>query len=309
MPDSRLATPVAFRQPRLALQPHAYALDAAEQWVLGKASGLPAELFRLTSFWYIDFMIQHLPTDRKTRYAARLAQSENYGVAFALTPAGQQDDHDLALREADLALVGEDSRRILEERLYRNDNDRTALIDLVAGHLGIVADDRVIADRKRREKYAIKSRVFADETEIVLKRKGSDAIKGDKPHIHVIGAMAGTHAALFDRGFKVTAADMAPDVVGQNLGGVTVGDETENDRRIEEADLVIMTGMTFPNRTLPGLIEAAKANNTSTMIWAVTGKNLGHYYVARGVDCVVADPAPFISLPGPAAIEIWRREA
>jgi len=309
MRNLHVASSTTFRQPRHALQPYAFALEAVEQWVLGKASGLPAEPFRLTSFWYIDFMIQHLPVDRTTRYAARLAQSENYGVAFALSSAAERDEHDLALREADLALVGEDSRQILKDRLYRTDTDRTALIDLVAGHLSAVADDQVIVDQKRREKYALKSYVFADEAEVVLRRKGLDAIKRDRRHIHVIGAMAGTHAALIDRGFKVTATDMAPDVVGQNLGGVTVGDGTENGRLIEAADLVIMTGMTLPNRTLPSLIEAAKINNTSTMIWAVTGKNLGHYYIAKGIDCVVADPAPFISLPGPATIGIWRREA
>jgi hypothetical protein len=44
------------------------------------------------------------------------------------------------------------------------------------------------------------------------------------------------------------------------------------------------------------------------MIWAVTGKNLGHYYTEQGIDCVVSDPAPFLQLPGPATIGIWRRE-
>ena len=112
--------------------------------------------------------------------------------------------------------------------------------------------------------------------------------------------MAGTHAALISRGFEVTATDMSPDVVGQNLGGVTVCDGTENRKFIEVADLVIITGMTLPNGTLPSLIEAAKINNTSTMIWAVTGKNLGHYHVVHGIDCVISDPAPFLQLPGPA---------
>ena len=65
---------------------------------------------------------------------------------------------------------------------------------------------------------------------------------------------------------------------------------------------------------LPGLsgldfqTELAKANNTSTMMWTVTGRNLGRYYVTHGIDCVVSDPAPFLSLPGSATIGIWRRE-
>jgi hypothetical protein len=302
------ASPAVFRQPRQALEPRAFALEAAEQWALERTSGLSADPFRLTSFWYIDFIIQHLPTDRKTRYTARLAQSENYGVAFELASAVQETDHALTLRAADHALVGEDSRQILKDRRYRTDMDRTALIDLVIGHLSAVANDQVIVDKERRNKYAHKSRLFAEEAERLLRRKGLDAIKGSKPHVHVIGAMAGTHAALISRGFEVTATDMSPDVVGQNLGGVTVRDGAENRRLIEAADLVVITGMTLPNRTLPGLIEAAKTKNTSTMIWAVTGRNLGHYYTEHGIDCVISEPAPFLSLPGPATIGIWRRE-
>jgi hypothetical protein len=297
-----------LRLPYIALEPQAFELEAAEHWVLEKAAGVPAGLLRVTSFWYIDFIIQHLPTDRKTRYAARLAQAENYGVAFVLASALEEPDRQLALQENDLALVGEDSRALLKDRRYRTDMDRTALIDMVAGHLSTAASDQVMVDQERREKYALKSRLFADEAELVLRRKGSRAMKAGKPHIHVIGAMAGTHAALLARGFEVTAADMSPDVVGQNLGGVTVSDGTQNSKLIEAADLVIMTGMTLPNRTLPSLIEAAKTNNTSTMIWAVTGRNLGHYYVTQGVDCVISDPAPFLSLPGPATIGVWRRE-
>ena len=308
MRDLQQPSSTIFRQPSHALEPQAFALEAAEQWALAKASSLSADPFRLTSFWYIDWFIQHLPTDRKTRYAARLAQSENYGIACGLTSALQESDHALALRDADYALVGEDSREILKDRRYCTDMDRTALIDLVMGHLSAVANDQVIVDQERRDKYAHKSRIFADEAEVVLRRKGLDALKGSKPHIHVIGAMAGTHAALISRGFEVTASDMSPDVVGQNLGGVTVCDGTENRKLIEAADLVIITGMTFPNRTLPGLIEAAKINNTSTMIWAVTGKNLGQYYIAHGIDSVISDPAPFLQLPGPASIGIWRRE-
>jgi uncharacterized protein (DUF4213/DUF364 family) len=103
------------------------------------------------------------------------------------------------------------------------------------------------------------------------------------------------------------ATDMSADVVGQNLGGVTISDETKNRKFIEAADLAIISGMTLANRTLPALIEAAKINNTSTMMWAITGKNFGHYYTEHGVDCVISDPSPFLQLPGPSSIKIWRR--
>jgi hypothetical protein len=54
-------------------------------------------------------------------------------------------------------------------------------------------------------------------------------------------------------------------------------------------------------------MSLAKMNNTSTLIWAITGKNFGPYYVEHGVDCVISDPSPFLMLPGPAKLAIWRR--
>src|SRR6185312_11398439 len=110
----------------------------------------------------------------------------------------------------------------------RNDMDRTALIDLVMGHFSATRDAQVILDKTRPEKYLLKSRLFADEAEVILGRKGAGAIKGSKPSVVVIGAMAGTIAALKARGFEVAATDMADDVVGRNLGGTTVNPGTEN---------------------------------------------------------------------------------
>jgi hypothetical protein len=296
---SHAASLEAHRQPYRVLKPQAVTLEVAEQWALKRASSLAADRFRLTSFWCIDYVRQQVSEERKMRYTLRLAQSENYGIACGPISA---------LGENDRALIGEDTREILKGRRFRNDVDRTALIDQVIGQVSPAAGQQVVLDQTLRDKYARRSRLFADEADIILRRKGMRAIKGNKPRILVVGATAGAIGALVSRGFAVAATDMSPDVVGQNLGGVTVRDERENARLIETADLVIITGMTLPNRTLPTLLQAAKTNNTSTMIWAITGRNFGYYYTDHGVDCVISDPSPFLQLPGPASIGIWRRE-
>ena len=296
---SRATSLEASRQPCHVLKPQAVTLEVAEQWALKRAASLAADRFRLTSFWCIDYFRQQVSEERKTRYTLRLAQSENYGIACGPISGLGENDH---------ALIGEDSREILKDRRLRNDIDRTALIDLVMGQVSPAAGQQVVLDQTLRDKYARRSRLFADEADIILRRKGIGAIKGNKPRILVVGATAGAIGALVSCGFAVAATDMDPDVVGQNLGGVTVCDERENARLIETADLVIITGMTLPNRTLPALLQAAKTNNTSTMIWAITGRNFGYYYTEHGVDCVISDPSPFLQLPGPASIGIWRRE-
>ena len=184
----------------------------------------------------------------------------------------------------------------------------SALIDLIVGE--VAAQGREVRfNQTLRNKYSFRSGLFTDEAAFVLRRKSARGYKGKRPHIHVAGATAGILNALRVNGFKVTATDLSHDVIGQNLGGVTVCDAVENCDSIAAADLTIITGMTLSNGTLPSLLETAKTSNTSTMIWAVTGRNLGQYYTEHGVDCVISDPSPFFQLPGPASIRVWRREA
>src|SRR5262249_49576379 len=205
---------MALRQPCQALMPQAFTLKSVQQWTLDRASLLAADSFRLTSFWDVEYVRQHMPGERKTRYTMRLAQAENYGVAFDLTPPR---------RAFNPEVIGEDSRQILIDRRFRDDIDRTALIDLILGELA-APTDQVILTQTLPDKYALRARLFADEAALVLRQKGVHATKGARPHIHVVGATAGILSALLVSGFEVTATDLSPEVVGQNLGGVTVCD-------------------------------------------------------------------------------------
>jgi len=286
-----------FRQPNDAVKPSAFSVEVAEKWALERSWKLPGELFRLMAFWYIEFFVQWVPEDRKTRYTVRLAQSGNYGLACGLTPA---------LHDPDPDFIGMDTRQILRDRLCRDYLDRTALVDLLIAHVSGSAHERITLDDTIHIKYAGRSRIFADEAERVLRRKGTKNLKGSKPRVVVVGATAGIIDALIRRGFEVSAADLSPEVVGKEIGGVRVCDgKVANAPLIKDADLAIITGMTLSNRTLPGLMKLAKQHNTSTIIWAITGKNFGYYYTEHGADCVISD---FLMLPGPATLTIWRRE-
>ena len=241
-----------------------------------------------------------MPQDRKTRYIARMAQSENYGLAFGHAPAPP---------DLDPNFIGRDVRQLLKDRLCQHSIDRTAFVDLVMGHLSRSANKHIILNGRRQDKYFDRAQIFADEAENILESKGVKRLKGKGAHVLVVGATAGTIRALLKRGFEVSATDLSPAIVGTELGGVTVCNaKTANALLMKKVDLAIMTGMTMPNRTLPGLIKLAQRYNTSTMIWAITGKNFGSYFTEHGVDSVISDPTPFLQLPGPASIGIWRRE-
>jgi len=288
------------RQPKKALNPSAFSVEAAEKWALERSEKMPEDPFRLRALWYVNRVSQWAPGERKTRYTMKIAQSETYGRSGGLAPVLSNPNPDL---------VGEDTRQILKNRMCRDNNERTAIVDSVMGHVSRPPNEQIRLDDTLQAKYVARSEIFADEAERVLQRKGPKNFKGNNPRVLVIGATAGIIGALARRGFDVSATDLSPQVVGKELGGVKVRNgKTSNARLMKEADLAIVTGMTLLNRTLLGLMKLAKNNNTSTIIWAITGRNFGHYYTENGVDSVISDPSPFLMLPGPAVIAIWRRK-
>ena len=289
-----------FRQPQDALTPAAFAVEAAETWALERSGKLSEDLFRLTALWYVNFVRQPEPAERKTRYVMKVAQAQNYGIAAGFTPT---------LPDPDSSLVGADTRQILKHRRCRDYIERTALVDLVIGLVSRQADQQRTLDGTPHAKYVTRGQIFAEEAERILQRKGSTYVKSRTPRVLVIGATAGIIGALVRCGLHVSATDLWPEVVGRELGGVSVENgKTANARLMKEVDLAIITGMTLPNRTLPRLMTLAKRHNTSTVIWAITGRNFGHYYTEHGADCVISDPSPFLLLPGAATMAIWRRQ-
>lgn len=276
----------------------AISLEAAEKWALDRSENLPDELFRLTAIWHINFVRQPVPAERKTRYVAKLAQAQNYGIAMGLGPN---------LREPDADLVGEDSRQVLKNRTWGDEIERTALVDLVISYVSRPADQQIRLEGSSHAKYSARSAIFADEVASVLKTRGSKYFKGNKPRVLVIGATAGIIGSLLNQGFDVSATDLAPEIAGHQLGGVKIqSGEGANQRLIAEADLAVVTGMTLPNGSLPSIVEQAAKCNTSILIWAITGRNFGDYYTQYGVHTVISDPSPFLHLPGAATIAIWR---
>jgi hypothetical protein len=285
-------------RPSVTVRPAAFSVEAAEKWALERSRNMPDRPFRLKALWSINRVLQPTPTERKTRYVGAVAHTDTYGSCVTLAP----------LPEPDPDLVGEDARRILNDRRCRDHVYRTAIVDAVIGSVSRPADDRIDLGDAPDAKYAARSEVFAEEAQRILDRAEGRASRREPPRVLVVGATAGMLGALVRRGFTVSATDMASDVVGRELGGVTVQDARHaNATLMEDADLAIITGMALTNGTLEGLMSLARTRDTSTMIWAITGRNFGHYYTEHGVDSAISDPSPFLQLPGPSVIEIWRR--
>jgi hypothetical protein len=280
------------------MMPVPFSVGDAERWALERAAGLPADPFRLIAFWSVRFLVQATPDERKTCYSMKIAQAETYGRSGGLGPIADPDPD----------LVGEDARLILQDARWKDEGDRLAVVDSVIGAVSRPPDAQVVLDETAQAKYVARAELFADEVERTLRGRDVKPSRRTPPRVLVVGASAGIIGALVRRGYDVAATDLSAEVVGRRLAGVLVQDgKLANARLLSEADLAILTALTLVNGTLPELMRLAKAHRVATMIWAVTARNFGHYYVEHGVDSVISDPAPFLLLPGPAAIRIWRR--
>jgi hypothetical protein len=198
-----------LREPRAALKPPAFSIQAAERWALRRSAKAPRSLFRLTDFWYVNFVRQPVPGERKTRYIMKIAVSQNYGASVAPMPLSRDPDSDL---------VGKDAREILRKKLCRNAVDRTAILDLVMGSISRPPDREERLDGTMGSKYVARSRIFADEAEHIIRGKCPNMGKALKARVLVIGATAGIIGALVERGFDVAATDLWPEAVGQREG-------------------------------------------------------------------------------------------
>ena len=223
------------------LVPAAFSVEAAEEWALGRAAALPADLFRLIAMWSVRFLLQAVPDERKACYTMKIAQAETYGRSGGFGPVPDPDP----------ALVGEDTRRILKGRLWRDDGDRVAITDSVVGQISRPPDEHVVLDDRAHAKYVARAELFADEAERIVQRRGAARLKQPhRPRVLVVGATAGILAALVRRGFEVSATDLSADIVGRPLGGVLVLDgESANAELMPDADLAIVTGQSLMNQS------------------------------------------------------------
>ena len=144
-----------------ALVPSAFSIETAEGWALGRAGDLPDDLLRLIAIWSVRYLVQAAPDERKACYTMKIALAETYGRSGDVGP----------MPDPDPDLIGEDTRRILKGRLWRDDGDRLAVMDSVIGQVSRSPDEQIVLEDRPHAKYVARAELFADEAQRVLQRR------------------------------------------------------------------------------------------------------------------------------------------
>ncbi|MHB1708850.1 MAG: Rossmann-like domain-containing protein [Thermoplasmataceae archaeon] len=195
------------------------------------------------------------------------------------------------------------------------DNDsafplKVAILDSVYDTPRIKPDLEVEIRGDSTSKSRYRAEIIASEvSRIINGKQARSELKSKVPVILNIGYV-GTFYTILTKSFnpEYLVTDLEEELLSTK-GQVDIFDGNRyNKEFLKKADVAIVTGMVISTRTLSEIIETARKNNTSVLVFAETGYNLAPYYRDFGVDVSVSEPFPYYIFDGASTMRVFRKQ-
>lgn len=186
---------------------------------------------------------------------------------------------------------------------------KVAILDSIYGTPTIRPDLEVEISGDSTSKSRYRAEIIAGEvSRIINAKQARSELKSKVPVVLNIGYV-GTFYTILTKSFnpEYLVTDLEDELLSTK-GQVDVFDGNKYNREfLKKADVAIVTGMVIATRTLSDIIETARENNTSVLVFAETGYNLASYYREFGVDVAVSEPFPYYIFDGSSTIRVFRK--
>lgn len=180
-----------------------------------------------------------------------------------------------------------------------------ATLDAVFSSLNPPPASSFVLDGSNVAKSVARAELIAREADGLLAARPPRS--GDSHHVVLVGVVGSLLHALGSRGWRLSASDADPAIVGGTVHGVVVAPPSATIELVARADLAIVTGMTLATGALDDILATALARDTALVIFAETGANFAAEYCSYGADVVVSEPLPFyLTGAGPSQIGVYR---
>jgi hypothetical protein len=257
---------------------------------LKKTRDFKDEDFIIRGLWKVDLAFRPNVDERTFRYWFIVSQTVGQGSCYC--------DKEL---EVDESLIGRDAREIISEQ----DCYSIAVLDSIYASIPRNPERVYEITGNSIEKTAKRNAILLAEAEHALALSG---LKPGEGRVLNVGVLGNLIKGLTEKGYSVTATDLAEDVVGKAIHGVTVEHGSKTFQLIKEADVAVITGMTLTTHAVGDIVDVCKQYGTRVVMFAETGANFGDEYCRTiGIDAVVSEPFPFYIFQGMSTIEIYRR--
>ena len=186
---------------------------------------------------------------------------------------------------------------------------KVAILDSIYDTPRIKPDLEVEISGNSTSKSRYRAEIIAGEVSRIINRKQARSeLKSKVPVVLNIGYV-GTFYTILTKSFnpEYLVTDLENELL-TTKGQVDIFDGNKYNREfLKKADVAIVTGMVLSTRTLTEIIEIARENNTSILVFAETGYNFAPYYRDYGVDVAVSEPFPYYIFDGTSSIRVFRK--
>jgi hypothetical protein len=173
-------------------------------------------------------------------------------------------------------------------------------------HQGADCDQIVKITGTHREKALRRTEVICDEVTLI---RDTFFERPETCTASLVGVSRLQANILKNRGFDIVAWDRDPEYVGEELHpGVIVGFADPVEEQLRGADVLLISGMTIGNNTLPELLLAASKRGIPSACWAVTASSIAPLFRGIGLTSAICEGFPPYFLPGETHLKLFRND-
>ena len=264
-------------------------LDRLWDNAIEQSKSFPDEDFLIKGLWKVGLLFKPNAAERTFSYTFLIALTTGQGCCYCST-------HDV---ELDKDIMGTDARQC--RHLARS--SQIAILDSIYSTFPSHPHATHNLDGLPSDKAGKRAAIVADETIYQLEQ-----MPGNRNTVVQVGVVGNVVKELHQRGLNVLASDFDPRLVGQDINGVEVQHGSRTLELVEQADIVVATGMTLGTQTLEDIMKAAHASGTKVLLFAETGANFGQFYCRNGIDAVVSEYFPFYIFQGRSRLDVFRAD-
>jgi len=265
-------------------------------WSFAEDQGMVANCSAasILSAFEVGFNVQFDPSERRFRQKLLFTLLDDLGCVF-------YDDYPLEKVEH---LVGVP----ISEVKHLSFPVQIAVLDaLFKPYLQRADCDQIIKIAgTHREKALRRTEVICDEVTLIRDKFFE---RRETCTVSLVGVSGLQAKILMNRGFDIVAWDRDPEYVGVVLHpDVIVGYADTVEEQLHGADVLLISGMTIGNNTLPEILRAASERGIPSACWAVTASSIAPLFRTIGLTSAICEGFPPYFLPGETHLKLFRND-
>ena len=267
-----------------------------ELWDTG-IKGIPAEREEdliVKGLWDIDIFFQPQPNEIKFVLNYLITQTEFQGCAWY--DAGSYN------RKSFPSIVGQHYSFAKNQPLPI----KIAVLDSIFAfqRRSLHPTRKYVKEGTPSEKALWRAEVIGKEVSIW----NAKLAKRNTPRVMLIGFSGLILDQLLSIGCVVAPYDLEPELIGREIRpSVIIKDGKNLYQDLDQADIMVMTGMTLVTSTTDAIIQEAKKSGIPIIIYAETGANIAPFLLNYGIASAICEYIPIYNMEGRSNIWVFRK--